>query len=112
MCAIPNAHVTDEKFVPAFCRKEVKEIENYKFKRKLEDSVDMEFHNAEVVNQIHLSITCPLGSSCKPSFSTTFGHFLTRCVHVSLSRRSLLHDVGEFVSYKLNLLCPLDIIYP
>jgi hypothetical protein len=64
----------------------------------------MEFHNAGVVNQIHLSIICPLASSCKPSFSTTFGHFLTRCVHVSLSRRSLLHDVSEFVSYKLNLL--------
>jgi hypothetical protein len=72
----------------------------------------MEFHNAGVVNQINFSIICPLGSSCKPSFSTTLGHFLTTCVHVSFSRRSLFHDVSEFVSYKLNLLGQLDTFCP
>jgi hypothetical protein len=71
----------------------------------------MEFQNAGVVNQIHLSIICPLASSCKTSFSTHFGH-LTMCVHVSLSRKSLLHYISEFVSYKLNLLGQLDILCP
>jgi len=64
------------------------------------------------MDQNHFSIICPLGSSCKPSLSITFGHLLTTCVHVSLSRKSLFHDVSEFVSYKLNLLDKLDIFYP
>jgi len=68
----------------------------------------MEFQNARVVNQIHLSIICPLGSSFKLPFSTTFGHFLTRCLQISLSERSLLQEVSEFVSYKLKLLGQLD----